>query len=294
MQICYYMINIFFNKYLISRCVEAYLMLMLNIYSIMYDMWNIRMRASKIRNQGSDEMHISGAEGIYNEAEIPKIVKEYINRALTHSRGKPQKIILTLESIKQRQEKIPILPVITLQCHSPDEAEVIAYQVFLETGISKKAIKSAFKVLKSPKTMRGASLMGMKSGKRMELDKERGVRVSRLGIDKSTAIKTSRMLSKMGINNAIVKEALILASKAASSPDIVAEICISDDPDYTTGYIASKNLGYLRVPNIKRRSEKHGGRVFFVKENVNIERVVNYLEKRPVVVLSIISNRGGN
>ena len=49
-----------------------------------------------------------------------------------------------------------------------------------------------------------------------------------------------------------VKEALMLASKAASWPDVIAEVCISDDPDYTTGYIASKELGYLRIPNIKR------------------------------------------
>jgi len=94
-------------------------------------------------------------------------------------------------------------------------------------------------------------------------------------------------LSKMRVDTTTVKEALILASKVASHPDVTAEICISDDPDYTTGYIASKQLGYLRIPNIKRRGEKHGGRVFIVKESADIDRLTNYLEKTPVIVSGV-------
>jgi 6-carboxyhexanoate--CoA ligase len=73
----------------------------------------------------------------------------------------------------------------------------------------------------------------------------------------------------------------------ASCRDIIAEICISDDPDYTTGYIASKKFGYLRIPNIKNYGEMHGGRVFFVRENADADRLIEFLEKTPVVIYRV-------
>ena len=52
---------------------------------------SIRMRASKKcrkRNAESEEIHISGAEGLYETSEILGIVKKYTERALEHPRGK--------------------------------------------------------------------------------------------------------------------------------------------------------------------------------------------------------------
>jgi len=239
------------------------------------------MRASRTTNRR--EHHISGAEGIYEKSAISKMIKAYTERALNHPRGKPDKIVITIEEIKQKPKKAGILPVKTLKCGSPDEAKNIISQMLENIGVSKKAVKNAFKVLTSTNTMRGASLILKETGTRMEPDKKRGVRVSRLGIEKSAEKKLSKRLSKMNINTGTVKEALILASKAAGCPEIIAEVCISDDPDYTTGYIASEKLGYLRIPNIKNRGGMHGGRIFFVKEGVNIKRVIDHLEKKPVM-----------
>lgn len=239
-------------------------------------------KSSKTKSKNS-EIHISGAEGIYQESEILKVSNEYIKRALTHSRGKPDKIIITIEEIKDKIRKIGLLPLTTLKCNSPDEAKQIIYQKLLSLSISKIAINNSFKVLTSKKTMRGASLITNQSGYRMEPDRERGIRASRLGIEKIAERALNRNLSKMGLNTEIVKEALILASKVASHEDVIAEICISDDPDYTTGYIASKDFGYLRIPNIKRIGERHGGRVFIIKEDCDIGELINYLEKTPVL-----------
>jgi len=266
-------------------------------------MWNIRMRASKtVRSQkpapagfkqGSEarsqkletkEIHISGAEGIYEDSEISKIVKEYTERALNHPRGNSDKIVITIEEIKQKPKRVPLLPIITLKCDCPDEAKKIIFQTLSSIGISKKGINNSLKVLISPKTMRGAALILKESGMRIEPDKERGVRVSRLGIEKTAEKALVWKLLKMKVDTVTVKEALILASKVASHLDVVAEICISDDPDYTTGYIASRHSGYLRIPNIKRYGEPHGGRVFFLKEDANIEKIINYLEKTPTIL----------
>ncbi len=235
--------------------------------------------------RASNSVHISGAEGIYEKSEIQKVCKKYIKRALTHPRGEPDEIVITIEKIRQKPKTISLLPVITLDCNSPEKARKIITQKLESLGISKKAIDNGFVVLNSKKTMRGASLILLKSGARVEPDKERGVRVSRMGIEKSTEKNLSEKLSRAKINTTTVKEALVLASKAASWPDVIAEVCISDDPDYTTGYIASKEFGYLRIPNIKRGNEMHGGRVFFIRETADIAGLISYLERKPVIII---------
>ncbi|HDH00387.1 MAG TPA: hypothetical protein ENG80_01065, partial [Nitrospirae bacterium] len=70
----------------------------------------------------------------------------------------------------------------------------------------------------------------------------------------------------------------------AYCPDVIAELCISDDPSYTTGYIAIKPEGYIRIPNIKSRGCPSGGRAYFLKSRCNVSGVIDYLEKRPVMV----------
>jgi 6-carboxyhexanoate--CoA ligase len=268
-----------------------YSKVILDRYALLYNlfMWSIRMRASKKGDQGLNnldalEIHISGAEGLYSENEIIKVLRQYTKRALTHSRGKPDTIVLTVENIKEKPKEVKALPIRTVSCNSVRKAHEIIYERLLDIGIKKRAINSAFKILLSEKTMRGASLIDLKTGKRLEPDKERGVRVSRLGIEKGFERSLVRRLSRLRVHATTVKEALILASKVASNPDIIAEICISDDPDYTTGYIASKKFGYIRIPHIKLKGQKHGGRVFFINSYAEIKGLIEYLEKTPTIV----------
>jgi 6-carboxyhexanoate--CoA ligase len=253
-------------------------------------MWNIRMRASKQakRNKSatgiSAEIHISGAEGMYEEPDVSRICLKLIRRALTHPRGRPDSIVLTVEEIKRTPVKVTLLPIRTLECPSPAAAWELIVQHLMKLGVSGQALKTAFGILNSGKTMRGASLVTVGTGKRREPDRERGVRVSRLGIDKTSEKQLARKLSALHLNNPTVKDAIILASKVASCRDIVAEVCISDDPDYTTGYMASRVFGYLRIPNIKKTGELHGGRVFFVRETFENNKVIDYLERNPVLL----------
>lgn len=239
------------------------------------------MRASKMVDDR--QLHISGAEGIYDEDMLQRVMRDYYLRAMHHSRGRPDNIVITVERIKEKPTYVSILPVSTLRCSSPVEARSAAIDMLLKTGISRRAISIAFKIINSETTMRGASLVKADSGKRLEPDKERGVRVSRLGIDRATERRLSRRLQKDGINTRTVKEALILASKVASCDGIIAELCVSDDPDYTTGYVASKKTGYVRITNLKEKGSMSGGRVFFIEKG-DVLDIVDYLEKRPVIV----------
>ncbi len=77
---------------------------------------------------------------------------------------------------------------------------------------------------------------------------------------------------------------MMLASKIAAHPAILAELCMSDDPDYTTGYVASKSFGYIRLPNMKKAGSPHGGRVFFIRPGSDIPNIVAFLELTPVLL----------
>lgn len=255
---------------------------------------NVESQRSKAKKQKikSDEIHISGAEGIYAGQEISTIAKQYIKRASEHTRGIPDRVVITIEKLQERPEMIKSLPVITLKSVSPLESGRFIRQVLKKIGISDDAIRVAFNLLKSKKTMRGASLLLAESGRRIEPDKERGVRVTRLGISKVAEKTLSGRLAKQGINNARVKEALVLASKVASCKQVMAELCISDNPDYTTGYIASKNLGYIRVPHIKNKGDRRGGRIFFLQKSFGIDEAVTYLEHKPVIINGIAECKG--
>jgi 6-carboxyhexanoate--CoA ligase len=263
----------------------------------MKDLLSIRMRASKklrTRNYGvssKKEVHISGAEGIYGRAETQKVVRHYIERALRHPRGKADKIVITIEDIKQKPYSIKALPIATIRCSSPAEGKKSASVLLQSLGISKRSIDNAFQLIRKG-GMRGASLITATNGERLEPDIKRGIRVSRLGIDKSVSDILSRRLKKCRININTVKEALVIASKAISCQHVIAELCVSDDPDYTTGYVASKQYGYLRIPHIKPKGNRSGGRAFFVDDRGQVEKIFTYLEKMPILVTKSAPCRG--
>lgn len=245
------------------------------------------MRASKRagrKRAPANEVHVSGAEGLYEESELSPAVRRYLQRALQHPRGKPDKVVITIEEVGDRPLRVPLLPVSTASCGSPNEARSLIVQMLRSLGITKKAVTNALRVVTAQPVMRGAALVRIRSGARAEPDRQRGVRVSRLGIEKSSLPLLGRRLASARLNTSIVREALTLASKVAAHPDIVAELCISDDPGYTTGYIASKQGGYVRIPHIKEPGDLRGGRIFFIREDTAIAPLIAYLETAPVIV----------
>jgi 6-carboxyhexanoate--CoA ligase len=272
-------------------------------------MLSIRMRASRekrrpaaershsgseSRNDNSEitDTHISGAEGLFNDSEAMKVVREYVERALTHPRGQPDRITITIEKVKGRARMISSLPVTTLKNKSLSESERHIARLLDGSGVSGIAMEEAIKVIKRDEAMRGAAVIRAGSGRRVEPDKVRGVRASKLGISGSAAVKLSRQLAGEGINTTTVREAVILASKVASCREVVAELCVSDDPDYTTGYVASRKYGYVRIPEMKKKGSGKGGRVFFVAEDAYIPLVEEFIERKAVVINSVNECRG--
>jgi 6-carboxyhexanoate--CoA ligase len=138
--------------------------------------------------------------------------------------------------------------------------------------------------------MRGAMLMDIE-GVRLEPDLLRGVRVIRMGITQKAAAELSKKLGRLGLNNNTVKEALILASKVHRHRIVLGELCISDDPNYTTGYIATRTHGYIRLPRIKKRGVSYGGRAFFIAGG-EVKELIRYLQRTPVLINDIKPCKG--
>lgn len=238
------------------------------------------------------DIHVSGAEGLYRKSDINKMVNEYISRALTHPRGKPDTIVITLEKLRQKPLMIQSLPVKTMKSRSRVTSERCIREILIAADISLHAVEKGFSIVRGDQTIRGAALVTSASGSRIDPDRKRGIRVSRLGITEKASRLLSRKLAAQKINFSAVKEALILASKVAVSQYIMAELCVSDDPDYTTGYVSSKKYGYVRMPHIKRKKSKKGGRVFFVSDNTDVDALTEFLETTAVIVNKVAQCSG--
>lgn len=262
-------------------------------------LWSVRMRASlsvksqklrvkskksKLKSPQLNEIHISGAEGLYPLSKVPDITREYLLRAMRHPRGSPDKILITVERVMRKPGRAPLLPCRTVQCGSPQGVRNAVEELLLTAGVSRKAIHCGMRIVTGRAAMHGAALVRGESAVRVEPDRRRGVRVSRLGMLRGDEMRLSRGLARQGINTTTVKEALVLASKVASCPHVLAELCVSDDPDYTTGYVASRRFGYVRIPCIKHKGSSSGGRVFFIAQRADVTRIVEYLERTPVLV----------
>ncbi len=246
--------------------------------------YSIRMRAVR------GGAHVSGAEGIYERNDVLGIVQIYTDRAFFHEKGRAEEIRLTVEELKERPRRISSLPLCTVNTRNPDAVKRMAIKILSSVGITERAIEEAFNAITIGITMRGAMLMNIE-GVRLEPDLLRGVRVTRMGITKSASRALSRRLGRIGLNNTTVKEALILASKVHRHPMVLGEICISDDPNYTTGYVATRRYGYIRLPHIKRRGSPYGGRAFFITGG-EVKTLIKYLQTTPVLINRINPCRG--
>lgn len=168
-------------------------------------------------------------------------------------------------------------PPLPLSSHQQAEALLTTH-----TAITPVAFRRAVSQLLSlPESMRGAMLVDMRTGQRLDPWGQRGVRVSRMSFADETAAITA--LNTAGYSGVHLEEALVLASKVLSAPGVVGELCISDDPDYTTGYVSYGNT-YHRLHHMKPVGSPLGGRLFFVDATADIAAIKKYLETTVTLV----------
>lgn len=240
----------------------------------MAELYSVRMRAAQGGPHEKGGHHISGAERIVKLDEVGSIAQSLAERALHHSKGTADFINITVDLIPP--EKIRYIDCLKVEEHktsSISESHQLAIDLLDDPAISKTAVHKAISMLKRlDRSMRGAMLVDAITGERLDTG-DRGVRVSHMDSFDSHALG----------DNEHMREALVLASKVQSADGIVGELCWSDDPDYTVGYVACNGV-YHRLPNMKEFGSDIGGRVFFVRSDIDSESVIEYLERTPVLV----------
>lgn len=247
--------------------------------------FSVKMRASE------KDKHISGAEQILDATDLGEASVSLLTRALTHDKGNADFIQIKME--KKPVEEIlflKALPVTTRTTLSVEEGREEMLALLHQMGLKQPV--SVLEMLPLTYHMRGAMLLDVTTMERLEPDKSRGIRATYM--DRGTSEQKLKMEppsdvekkegGHKGVKNHF-QEALILATKVAHSPHILGEICISDDPHYVTGYIASKSLGYVRITTVKPMGSPHGGRIFlFSGEPHEKEETIRFLQEQWVLV----------
>ena len=246
-------------------------------------LYSIRMRASRARASdgtgGEKPDHISGAERIAEAGDIPALAAELSRRALGHAKGRPDSIHITLEALEADAIlRIPALPARALACADAATGLGLAANMLREAGVERA--EAVMDLLRNAPPMRGAMLVDADTLERLEPDRERGVRATRMDMAAQSAPAAD--------GKQHYREAAVLAAKVCAAPHILAEVCISDDPDYVTGYVAAPGPGYVRIERMKEPGSPRGGRVFLYRgPREAVADTVAFLERQPVLVENV-------
>lgn len=245
-------------------------------------LFSVRMRSAKDGPHENGGKHISGGEVISTYHNIKQAVNSLVEKGLSHSRGNPDFMQIQFEAINEPIKRIEPLPIHTNRVETVELGHALSRKLLEQAGIQGPIIEKACLHMTEYSGIRGAILVDYQSGERIDKVVERGVRVSRMDwLD--TDFEKWADYHHMP-KNSRVKEALVLATKVNYHRATVAELCWSDDPEYVTGYVASKNLGYQRITKLKEYGDEQGCRIFFVDPSKDLNSYIHYLEKKPVFV----------
>jgi 6-carboxyhexanoate--CoA ligase len=247
-------------------------------------LYSVRMRAS-CRGQ-----HLSGAERIVPETAVSEVTAALTGRAMGCAGSAPDEIYCSVERVDRDSVRYARLPdVATYQVNSWQDGHRLAGVLLSRAGVQVNVADKALQLLTrgagpGGSVMRGAMIMDAGTGKRLEPDPSRGVRVSRMDLTLECRPGVEHEMLSLSLGHHRVIEALVLAGKVLCAPGIIAELCWSDSPEYTTGYVADPQGGYQRISALKSDGDPHGGRVFFVNlEGVSLTELVAYLELQAVL-----------
>lgn len=239
-------------------------------------LYSVRMRAS------AGERHISGAEVLVPLGRVETEAAQLLTRAYTHPRGLPSEVHVTVQAVTEEVQYKPLLPVLQPGLASTAQAQAMALETLTQAGVSAEAARRALGLLLDlPDSLRGAMVCSAQTGERLDDLGARGVRVSRMAA--KSPEDYAAWLHAQGLTGDHVREALLLASKVVAAPGCVAELCWSDDPDYHTGYVATK-AAYTRLPQLKPLGCASGGRVFFVQEGAALAEAIAFWQGAPTLL----------
>ena len=235
-------------------------------------LYSVKMRASEAGR------HVSGAEKIVPAEAAPQTAAALVARALAHERGEPDFVNIKVERSGE-VIRLPALPVATNVTRTAAEGRRRAAELLAGAGIARSdEILAKFA---ESHGLRGAMLLDADTLERLEPDPARGVRATYMD-DAESLLKGTAS----GKNH--YAEAIVLATKVQYAPGIVGEICVSDDPGYVTGYVATRAIGYQRITVIKEKGDPNGGRIFLYRgPREQVAETIRFLEHTAVLVENV-------
>ena len=241
------------------------------------------MRGASPVDHNLGGVHISGAECITHESMIKEAALNLIHRALNHPKGKSDFINISIQKIHEHTQinYIPPLPITTLD---KNENELYPNLILEKIGFSKDKIQKTLNTLLNLKNLKGALIISFDDFFEF---RDNIVRCTNMDYDISIKNELNDFLIKNNFNGKYLKEALCLSSKICNEPNVLCEVCISDDKNYTTGYISSKSFGYVRIENFKPINHDFGGRIIFIKDKLKLNSTIEYLKNSVVLINSI-------
>lgn len=236
--------------------------------------YSVKMRASE------GKKHVSGAEKIISREQIDQCVEQLVRRGMTHPKGDPDLLSVKIEKIEEEAILyLEALPVRTVEVEDARGGLEEVRGFLRRLGLARAG--EIMDLLSQTYAMRGAMLLDVDTLERLEPDRARGVRATYMDVERKDR-------TAFGDGKDHYSEAIVLATKVAHAPNIIGEICISDDPDYVTGYVASRAEGYVRITRMKEPGSENGGRIFLYRgDRREAEQTIAFLQKQPVVVRNV-------
>jgi 6-carboxyhexanoate--CoA ligase len=221
--------------------------------------------------------HVSGQERIVKPEELEKVLIELHRRpkgewdyqSIKIEKLKTPPVVLE-KSLPVRSYKFSCVPL----AHN-HIVGLLESEHNIKREITKPLLSKLVSGIKNGENLPGALIVDPESGEVLA----EGVRT--ILFDWKDREAATKILLEKGYTPRTV-DALALATKNVYC-GVEAEVCISDDPDYTTGYIASKKLGYLRMTPLKEKGNPYGGRIYFVKKR-NLKSVIECLRTKGVLI----------
>ncbi len=235
--------------------------------------FSLKMRASE------EDKHVSGGERIVEKENLEEVILELLNRPSSYDF-----LNIKVQKLKEIDYIEKSLDIKSYTFDNYLEANNFAISLLENAGIPRKISENYIWLLHTGagelgNNMRGAMIVNL-NGERLELDKSRGVRTT--NVDFLNRKNIEKILLEKGFSLRTL-DALALATKNLNHPDIIAEYCISDQQDYTTGYVAIKGL-YNRISPLKKLNNPKGGRIYFVRNNTDIDKLYNYLQNKSFLI----------
>lgn len=240
-------------------------------------LYSIKMRAS------AHGRHISGAEKIIADSRISPCASRLLQRGLTHPKGSPDLLNIKIERLQGKD-------ILYLDALAVSTAEVSDVREGMQEirkflgSLHLANIENIIALLSETYSMRGAILLDVDTLERLEPDPGRGVRATYM--DQENGQENGETACASPKDH--YQEAIVLATKVANAPNIIGEICISDDPGYVTGYVASRSSGYRRITKVKEYGSENGGRIFLYRGSRDeVKKTISYLENQPVLIRNV-------